>query len=103
MLKTIRNYVLERRDVHRRRRQILEEDDMREPLDACEAPPQPAEPQLGERPVPTIWGKLKRYDPAKRYGFVDLSDGSGGAFLHAASLVDTSVGTLLPGVRIQTR
>jgi cold shock CspA family protein len=103
MLKTIRNFILERRDVHRRRRQIPEEDDMREPLDASKAPPQPAEPQLGERPVPTIWDKLKRYDPAKRYGFVDLSDGSGGAFLHATSIVDTSGVTLLPGVRIESQ
>ena len=103
MLKIIRNFVLERRDVQRRCRQIPELDDTREPLDASEAPPQPAEPQLGERPVPTIWGKLKRYDPAKRYGFVELSDGSGGAFIHATWLVDTRHRTLLPGVRIGSR
>jgi hypothetical protein len=104
MLKTIRNFVLERRrDVHRRRQQISEEDDTREPLDASEAPPQPTEPQLDERPVPTILGKLSRCDPATRYGFVELSGGSGGAFLHATTLVDTSVGTLLPGVRIGSR
>ena len=43
-------------------------------------PPQLAAPQLGEPPAPTVWGKVKWYNALKRYGFVELSDGSGDAF-----------------------
>ena len=43
-------------------------------------------PQLGEPPAPTVWGKLKWYNPGKRYGFVELTDGSGDAFLHASAI-----------------
>lgn len=104
MLKTIRKFVLERsRDVYQRRRQILEEDGTREPQDAPEAPPQPAEPQPDEPAAPTVWGKVKWYSSIKRYGFVEFSDGSGDAFLHATALADISTGTLQPGVRLELR
>ena len=66
-------------------------------------PPQLAEPQLGEPPAPTVWGKLKWFNPGKRYGFVELSDGSGDAFLHASALAGISVGALQPGVTIEFR
>src|SRR5271169_2707679 len=43
-------------------------------------------------------------DPAlKRYGFVELSDGSGDAFLHASAVVGVSIGALQPGVTIEFR
>src|SRR5215813_14871440 len=104
MLKTIRKFVLERRrDVHRRRGPIVEDNDTRESQDASEAPLRPAAPQLDEPPVPTVWGEVKWYNPLKRYGFVELSDGSGDAFLHANALADIDSGTLQPGVRLEFR
>jgi len=66
-------------------------------------PPQLAEPQLGEPPAPTVWGKVKWYNAVKRYGFVELSDGSGDAFLHASALASISVDALQPGVTIEFR
>jgi cold shock protein len=66
-------------------------------------PPQLAEPQLGEPPAPTVWGKVKWYNALKRYGFVELSDGSGDAFLHASALAGISVEALQPGVTIEFR
>ena len=66
-------------------------------------PPQLAETQLGEPPAPTLWGKLKWFNPGKRYGFVELSDGSGDAFLHASAVVGVSIGALQPGVTIEFR
>src|SRR3984893_8522352 len=66
-------------------------------------PPQLAEPQLGEPPAPTVWGKVKWYNAVKRYGFVELSDGSGDAFLHASALAGISVDALQPGVTIEFR
>jgi CspA family cold shock protein len=64
--------------------------------------PQLAEPQLGEPPAPTVWGKVKWYNALKRYGFVELSDGSADAFLHASALAGISV-ALQPGVTIEFR
>jgi len=66
-------------------------------------PPQLAEPQLGEPPAPTVWGKVKWYNALKRYGFVELSDGSGDAFLHASALAGISIDALQPGVTIEFR
>jgi cold shock protein len=104
MLKTIRNFVLQRRrDVHQRRRQIPENDDSREPREASEAPQQPAEPQLDEPPAPAVWGKVKWYSPEKRYGFVELSDGSGDAFLHATALAGIGISSLQPGETLEFR
>jgi len=104
MFKTIRNFVVERRrDVHWRRRQILEDDDSGDPSEAAEASQQPAEPQLDEPSAPAVWGKVKWYNPLKRYGFVELSDGTGDAFLHATALVGIGVRTLRPGETLELR
>jgi cold shock CspA family protein len=121
MLKAITNFVLERRRlVRQRRRQVIgeansddpsihsevapeQEGDNSAPLSHPEVPPQLAETQLGEPPAPTFWGKLKWYNAVKRYGFVELSDGSGDAFLHASALAGISVDALQPGVTIEVR
>lgn len=103
MLKTIRKFVLERRrNVHQRRRQVVGEEDTSEPPEVSEAPQQPAEPEL-EPSAPTVWGKVKWYNPAKRYGFVELLDGSGDAFLHATALAGIGITTLRPGETLEFR
>jgi CspA family cold shock protein len=121
MLKTITNFVVERRRlVRQRRRQVVgeaksdgaashrevvpqQEADNSDPLSHPEVPPQLAETQLGEPPAPTVWGKVKWYNAVKRYGFVELSDGSGDAFLHASALAGISLDALQPGVTIEFR
>jgi cold shock protein len=121
MLKVIRNFVVERRRLVRQgRRQVIGEADSdnaashpevvpqqkgdnSDPLSHPEVPPQLAETQLGEPPASTVWGKLKWFNPGKRYGFVELSDGSGDAFLHASAVVGVSIGALQPGVTIEFR
>ena len=77
MLKTITKFVVERRRlVRQRRQQVIEEGnsggparqsrsrpqreaDNSDPLSHPEVPPQLAEPQLGEPPAPTVWGKAE--------------------------------------------
>jgi CspA family cold shock protein len=120
MLKTITKFVVERRRlVRQRRQQVIEEGDSGDPAGHSEVPqregddsdssrhskvpPQLAEPKLGEPPAPTVWGKVKWYNALKRYGFVELSDGSGDAFLHASALAGISVDALQPGVTIEFR
>ena len=46
---------------------------------------------------------MKWYNALKRYGFVELSDGSGDAFLHTSALAGISVDALQPGVTIEFR
>ena len=52
---------------------------------------------------PDSLGQGKWYNPRKRYGFVELSDGSGDAFLHASALAGISVDDLQSGVTIEFR
>jgi len=121
MLKVIRNFVVERRRLVRQgRRQVIGEANSdnaashpevvpqpkggnSDPLSDPEVPPQLAKTQLGEPPAPTVWGKVKWYNALKRYGFVELSDGSGDAFLHASALAGITVDALKPGVTIEFR
>jgi CspA family cold shock protein len=119
MLRAIRKFVLGRR------RQVAEDENASSPGSASEAalqpaepqlvepqpaeppqlaePPQPAEPpQLAEPAVPTVSGKVKWYNPDKRYGFVELTDGSGDAFVHASALTG-GISTLHPGETLELR
>jgi CspA family cold shock protein len=44
---------------------------------------------------------VKWYNPDKRYGFVELSDGAGDAFLHATALAGIGISTLQPGETLE--
>jgi cold shock protein len=99
MFKAIRNFVQQRsRDAQQARSQVVEDDD-----DTKEAPLQLAEPQLEEPSAQPVWGKVKWYNPDKRYGFVELSDGSGDVFLHATALAGIGICALQPGETLQFR
>ena len=99
MFKAIRNFVRQRsRDAQQARSQVVEDDD-----DTKEAPLQLAEPQLEEPSAQPVWGKVKWYNPDKRYGFVELSDGSGDVFLHATALAGIGICALQPGETLQFR
>src|SRR5215472_14063786 len=94
MLKTITKFLLERRKtVQVPQQQVVEEDDARDPASASEELTQPAEPQLDEPSSQPVWGKVKWYNSAKRYGFVELA----AAFLHATTLAGIGVTALQPG------
>jgi CspA family cold shock protein len=104
MLKTITTFVLQRRrQVRQHRQQVIEEGESGDPSSRSEVPSQLAEPQLDEPSAPTVRGKVKWYNPGKRYGFVELSDGSGDAFLHETALAGISIGSLRPGVTLEFR
>ena len=98
MLKAITKFVLQRRKtVQKPQQQVVEGDDTRDPTSGFEDLTQATEPQLDELSSQPVWGKVKWYNPDKRYGFVVLSDGSGDAFLHASALTGIGVSTLQPG------
>ena len=104
MLKAIRNFVRQRsRYAQQTPSQVVEGDDTKDlPIDP-EAPLQLAEPQLEEPSAQPVWGKVKWYNPDKRYGFVELSDGSGDVFLHATALAGIGIAALQPGETLQFR
>jgi cold shock protein len=123
MLEAIKKFVLERgRDLRQSRRRVVEEDDLSTTQPVPEAAPQFAEPPfneqspepaLNEEPSETsleeqpsdlpVRGKVKWFNPTKRYGFVELLDGSGDAFLHATVLRRIGVEDLQPGETLELR
>jgi CspA family cold shock protein len=48
-------------------------------------------------------GKVKWFNPSKGYGFVELSDGSGDAFLHATVLGRIGISAVHPGETLELR
>jgi CspA family cold shock protein len=104
MLKTITTFVLQRRRrVQQVPQQVVEEDNARDPASATEDLTQSAEPQLDEPSSQPVLAKVKWYNPDKRYGFVELSDGSGDAFLHETALAGIGVSALQPGETLALR
>src|SRR5215831_16615680 len=68
--------------------------------------PQLAEPELVQPPpseeaVAPSSGRVKWYNADKRYGFVELLDGSGDAFLHASALASSGIDILQPGETLE--
>lgn len=52
---------------------------------------------------PPTTGTVKWYNPEKGFGFVQLADGSGDAFLHASVLERSGTSTVLPGATLELR
>jgi cold shock CspA family protein len=104
MLRAIRKFVFRRdRGAGQGPQGLVEEDDSSDQANNSDDALQSAGQEFEEPSEPTIWGKLKWYNPNKRYGFVELSDGSGDAFLHATALANINIGTLQPGVKLEFR
>ena len=102
MFKAIRNLVRQRsRDGLQDQPLVIEEDDSREPRSDSDVPPRLAEPDLEESSGLVVRGQVKWFNPNKGYGFVQLSDGSGDAFLHVTALAGIGVSTLQPGETLE--
>ena len=52
---------------------------------------------------PPVQGVVKWFSPEKGFGFVELSDGSGDAFLHGAVLAQNRFGMVQPGDILEVR
>jgi cold shock protein len=103
MLEVIRKFLEKGRGLYRGRHQVDEAGgSSRSPGDS-EAPSQSPEPQFEEPADPPIPGKVKWFNPEKRYGFVQLSDGSGDAFLHASVLGRLGITVVQPGETLELR
>ena len=104
MLKRFTKFVLQRRGLTQQPPgQVVEGDHTTDPAKGSESRTQPAEPQLDEPASPPVSGKVKWYNPAKHYGFVELADGTGDAFLHTTALAAIGIITLQPGETLELR
>jgi len=100
----IRNLISEKsRDLRQRRRRVVEEDDHDHPPSNPDVSQQFEQPEIEESSGLPVRGKVKWFNPNKRYGFIELSDGSGDAFLHATALAGIGVSTLQPGETLELR
>ena len=52
---------------------------------------------------PPVQGAVKWFSPEKGFGFVELSDGSGDAFLHGSVLAQSGINPLQPGETLEVR
>jgi CspA family cold shock protein len=52
---------------------------------------------------PPVGGVVKWYSAEKGFGFVELSDGSGDAFLHGSVLTESGINTVQPGETLEVR
>jgi len=52
---------------------------------------------------PPVHGVVKWFNPDKGFGFVELSDGSGDAFLHGSVLAQSGINAVQPGETVEVR
>jgi len=81
-------------------------------FDADSYQPQPrafgTRPRYSRAPVeapsgPPVSGVVKWFSPEKGFGFVELSDGSGDAFLHGSVLTQGGIAAVQPGETLEVR
>jgi len=110
----IRNLISEKtRDLRQRRRRAVDEEAHDNPRSDPDVParsahpdiaqPEIAQPEIERSPDLPVFGKVKWFNPSKGYGFIELSDGSGDAFLHATALSGSGITTLQSGETLELR
>jgi CspA family cold shock protein len=103
MLEAIRRFLGRARAPGQGRGQAVEEVGSIQPLDNSEAPLPFTEPKIEEPSDSRVAGKVKWFSPDKRYGFVELADGSGDAFLHASALQRLGIDAVQSGETLELR
>jgi cold shock protein len=110
----IRNLISEKtRDLRQRRRRAVDGEAHDHPRSDPDVPVRSAQPEIAQpeitqpeierSPDLPVFGKVKWFNPSKGYGFIELSDGSGDAFLHATALSGSGITTLQSGETLELR
>jgi len=79
------------------------DDDNYEPLTRNFGYPPPRGPQFDNPSGPPVGATVKWYNPDKGFGFVQLADGSGDAFLHVSVVERSGHGSMPPGATLEVR
>jgi cold shock protein len=103
MLEAMRRFLARGRASRQGQHQAVEEVGSIQPPENSEELSPSAEPQIEQPSDPPVPGKVKWFNPDKRYGFVELADGSGDAFLHASALERLGVDAVQPGETLELR
>jgi cold shock protein len=85
-----------------RRRRSFDDQEFEPPRDFGAAP-RFSRPRFEEPSGPPVGAVVKWFKPEKGFGFVELSDGSGDAFLHATVLARSGVAAVQPGDTLEVR
>jgi CspA family cold shock protein len=79
------------------------DDDNYSPFPDTQFAPRVSSPRFETASGPTTTAVVKWYKAEKGFGFVELADGSGDAFLHASVLERSGNDSVLPGSRLEIR
>jgi len=90
------------RDFHPSRRRDFADDDYQPPSRKFGYAP-PRGPQFDIPSGPPVQAVVKWYNPDKGFGFVELGDGSGDAFLHVSVVERGGHGSVPPGATLEVR
>jgi CspA family cold shock protein len=90
------------RDFRQSRRRGFDDDNYEPPTRNFGYPP-PRGPQFDSPSGPPVRATVKWYNPDKGFGFVELADGSGDAFLHVSVVERSGHGSVPPGATLEVR
>jgi cold shock protein len=90
------------RDFRPTRRRSFADDNYEPPTSNFGYAP-PRGPQFDTPAGPSVRATVKWYNPDKGFGFVQLEDGSGDAFLHVSVVERGGNSTVLPGATLEVR
>jgi CspA family cold shock protein len=91
------------RNFRPRRRRAFDDQDYEQPPRDFGAAPRFSRPRFEEPSGPPVQAVVKWFKSEKGFGFVELSDGSGDAFLHASVLGRLGVTQVQPGETLEVR
>jgi CspA family cold shock protein len=91
------------RNFRQRRRRSFDDQEFEPPPRDFGMAPRYSRPRFDEPSGPAVTAVVKWFKPEKGFGFVELSDGSGDAFLHATVLGRSGVTAVQPGDTLEVR
>ena len=91
------------RDFRPTRRRGFDDDNFEAPRRSFGSAPEFSAQRFEEPSGPTIQAVVKWYNPDKGFGFVQLADGSGDAFLHVSVVERSGHGSVPPGAKLEVR
>jgi len=88
-------------DFHRSRRRDFDADTYYPQPRVFGTRPRGSQPRFEAPSGPPLHGVVKWFSPEKGFGFVELSDGSGDAFLHGSVLAQRGIGVVQSGETLE--